>query len=205
MCIISDATILINKGGRYMRELLYGFEWKLLITVPAAFISNAYMGDWRVLLIWFGFLVLDCVAGWYRSLIFGTYDPLKLWDWGKKALACLATIAGLNFLLWGLEITSGEPNTLIDWFIWLFALSEAVSATNNFAEAGIHIHPTLRWILFKMRKNSLLKIAQGLGDGNIEDLDRFEKPKEPQLPVDRRNGQRADNGRRRRESDDREC
>lgn len=175
-----------------MRELLYGFEWKLLFTVPAAFVSKTYMGDWRVLWIWFGFLVLDCVAGWYRSLIFGTYDPLKLRNWGKKALACLATIVGLNFLLRGLEITSGEPNTLINWFIWLFAVSEAVSAANNFVEAGIPLHPTVRWLLLKLRKNSLLKIAQSLGDGNIEDFERFERSKESRGPLSSGPGRGSD-------------
>lgn len=179
-----------------MQEVLYGIQWKLFVTVPAAIIAEKLCGDWSVLGIWFFFTIVDSIAGCYNAVIHGTFSRKHMFNWVRKVTVHISCLACLNMLLWSFSITSGEPNTFLNWLILLFTCSEAVSALNNFSEAGVSFPPSVLWFIHKARMKSMKTLAVACFDGDVSDYAKFEAP-----PDRRKYNTEKDNGLRRRESD----
>ena len=199
MCIISD---LKSGAGGHMQELIYGAEWKLLITVPAAFLADWLCGDWRIIWLWIGFMGLDLFSGVYRAVIFDEWDKARLYDWAKKFIGQLTFIAACNFLLWGFSITSGEPNTFLNGLVLFMAVCEAASAAQNFSEACPGAIPTsVQWAIFKLRRGAARKFAAAVNDGDISDLPDGGEFRPVSSPPERRCGERVNNGNQRRFGD----
>jgi len=197
MCVFSDVK---SGAAGHMQELFYGLEWKLLITVPAAFLADWLCGDWRIIWIWIGFMGLDLGTGMYRSLVFGNFQKSKLYDWSKKFLGQLFFIGACNMLLWGFSITSGEPNTFLNLLVLFMAVCEAASAAENINEACPGIIPVqFQWMIHKVRRGAARKFSAAVDDGDISDFPDGDFC--PPTPPDRRRGEVRDNGRRRRARD----
>jgi len=186
-----------------MQELTYGLEWKLLISIPAAFMADWLCGDWRIIWIWIGFMGLDLGTGIYRAMIFSEFQRSELYGWARKFLGQLFFIGACNMLLWGFSITSGKPNAFLNGLVLFMAVCEAASAAGNISEVHPDVIPAqIQWAIHKVRRGAARKFSECVDDGDISDLPGGDFCPTP--PPDRRRGEAPDNGRRRRARDEEE-
>lgn len=142
----------------HVASILSGIKFKALVAGIPAMFATYFGGDWRFFEVWFALSVLDLVLGVALALKTSSFSRAKLYGWVVKALTHTGTILIFGVITVMLIGLTGHALPLIDWFIFVLAVTESASILSSAEKLGLPVHPLARALVEKCRRRAEAKL-----------------------------------------------
>jgi phage-related holin len=156
---------VVGEMQYHFDHIVDSFPLKALVaTIPSAFAAS-FGGDWRFFETWFVLSVFDLFLGVALALKTPGAEPGqsafsrdKLYGWAVKMLTHTCTILLFGSMTIMLSVLTGYKMPIIDWFVFILALTEAASIVKSADGLGLPVHPLAKRLLEKLRVRAAAKI-----------------------------------------------
>jgi phage-related holin len=153
-----------------LSSLFYAFWLKLLAALVLAGAFTRYIGGEPGLLeIYVAVFTLDLVMGVVRALKTKSFRIALLGMWVIKLLTHFMCLTLVGLMWKASEFVFGSFPVLVNYFLFVMILTEAVSIVDNAARAGLPVPPMLSFMLVKLKRKGIKTLNQIVSDKPMTD------------------------------------
>jgi phage-related holin len=153
-----------------LSSLFHAFGVKFLAALVLAGAFARYIGGEPGLMeIYIGVFTLDLVMGVTRALKTKSFRIALLGMWVIKVLTYFMCLLVMGLIWKALVLTFGTFFDLVNYFLLVMIITEAVSIVDNAARAGLPVPPFMRFLLIKLKRKGIKTINQFISDKEMTD------------------------------------
>lgn len=143
-----------------LSQLLHNWPLKSLIAIPLTYIVELLEPQLPILAIYFYLMALDLILGIISTIKESSYDIRRVRFWIYKLLTCLVILVIFTLLATTFEkLTPINGTYLLDTIIFIFIITEAVSAVDKLIRLGAPIPSPILKLIQVLRKSMDDKVS----------------------------------------------
>jgi phage-related holin len=165
-------------------QLFYGFHWKLLFSLPTAWLANYLHIDLIIFWIWLAFMCLDLILGITRSVKDKNFKPKYVSRWFLKFGTHIFIILVSATAIYVLSRLFDNTIPAINFVIASLLFTELSSIIDNLKKIGLPVPPLIIYINGKMRRKTINKLTTFFAEKPVTDEEIDNLLKGEEMPFD---------------------
>lgn len=179
-----------NDTIQYLGQLMFGVWIKILLGAVLAAFTNIFFGDIVIAGFYAIFLAADLFLGVLYAKVVGTYTKRKLYGFVKKVVTCGIMLIIVGIISHSLFRITGVVIAMINWLMFVFILTEAVSIIDNLEKLGMPVHPVIKVVMKALRHKSASYFCNIMDTPEM--VEELEKALGPDIRIVRRRADDTD-------------
>lgn len=184
------ATSTYNDVIKYLGQLMFGVWIKILLGGLLTVFTNIFFGDIVIAGFYAIFLAADLFLGVLYAKVVGTYTKRKLYGFVKKVVTCAIMLIIIGIISHSLFRITDVVIAMINWLMFVFILTEAVSIIDNLEKLGMPVHPVIKVVMKALRHKSASYFCNILDTPEM--IEELEKALGPDIRIIRRRADDTD-------------